>query len=650
MTAFPKAGGRRLALQWALEGVALIYLLSLFVPWRLPGHYGPLDDSWIQVSHLAFQQHWQWGRDIIFTFGPWGFLYAGYSPATHGLAVASWALLALVFWGAARRVSHHFSSNPFVAWLWLLAFCAAAGIQTTQYLDARLLAWAGLLLFLHFLVEDKPLTILQGLLVVTLGWLGLVRFNLMIAAAAVVTVISADVVLRHRRFPWVVPLFVASLLMFWLGGGQSLKLFGGFLVNSLRMTSGYSEAMTLTSSGEGLEACGFLLFCCAVGLMAGYTVWKRRPPASVPFAAGLIVLLFLSFKHGYIRFDDHEIAAATSLLLLAFLGVAVLWAEVRNQHRWMGFAGVLVTAGLAGFVVRATDRWQPAANLPRQTLSSLNPLNWIQPVRTIFDSQSLQKDYTNALAGYRHDYPLPLKAGEADLYHPCLAVMLAQGLTYRPRPLIQSCGAYSPALAQLNLAHLQTHPPENILLGINPIDGRYPALEDGPSWPELLARFNVEASEGRFVWLRRRSQSRQCQMDLLWEIPFVLGEPISLPETNHGLLWAEMEINRSLAGDVVCMLYKPPVLWMSASLRGGQTLTFRIVPAMARSRFLLSPYIGSAESFALLASTNSAGELNRYQVDSIKVYAATSDGKTACYKSPLRLRLYTSAFSRETGD
>ena len=72
--------------KWLAAATSLLFAFSRFLP---SGRGGAnfLDDSWIQMLHLAFAERLQFGRDIVFTFGPWGFLFGGYHPATYLISV-----------------------------------------------------------------------------------------------------------------------------------------------------------------------------------------------------------------------------------------------------------------------------------------------------------------------------------------------------------------------------------------------------------------------------------------------------------------------------------------------------------------------------------------------------------------------------------
>ena len=256
-----------------------LYVFSRFIPCSSVDDYliiDGMDNAWSQALHVAFSQHWQFGRDIVFTYGPWGFLARGYYPPTYPVSVIAWIILSLIFLCAGWRLACHLSDNRLVAGLWLVGFTAAASMPTGDDFNARLVAWGVLLLFLHFFVEECAFTPIQALLAVSLGWLSLVKFTGLMESVMVVAVIATDNIFRHRRFPWIVPLWVASLVFFWVAARQHLSLLGPFLCNSWRITSGYTEAVMLTGKMEARNAVCFLLIAALLCALTGRVAWARH--------------------------------------------------------------------------------------------------------------------------------------------------------------------------------------------------------------------------------------------------------------------------------------------------------------------------------------------------------------------------------------
>ena len=599
-----------IAVRWLAAASSLLYVFSRFIPCLPTDYHALIDVSWSQSLHVAFARHLQFGRDVVFGYGPWGFLCRGYYPATHPVAVMAWSMLSLVFWHSGWQVARHLTGNRFFSWLWLIVFTGMASMPPAVDIDARLAAWMLLLLFLHFFVEEGPSTSTQALLVVSLGWLSLVKFTGLMGAAMVVAIIAADNVFRHRRFPWIVPLWIASLLCFWVAAGQHLDCIGPFLRTSWQITSGYTEAMLLPGPDEMRVVGCFLAEAALLCAATGYVGWLRHRFFGLLPLLGLVAFLFLSFKHGYVRCDWHEITAMMALALASMAVLAVAWPMTKRHGRPAVFLQLAISLVLALFVLGSAVSGKV---LPAQLVQTLDIRRILAPVRMLCDPGYLPEAYAASLAGVRDKYPLPSVKGGADIYSWNQAVLFAHGLSYQGRPVLQSYSAYTPELAELNAACLRSdRAPANVLFRIEPIDHHFPSLEDGRSWPELLTRYDSQGASdpaGMYLLLSRSAAPRTYHLTPLQNIPARFGEPVVPPSMTNGPIWAEIEINNSLAGSLVSTLYKPPMLLLTVSLRDGGRFDSCLVPAMAQSGFLLSPVIGNALAFASLAATNGLARL-----------------------------------------
>ncbi len=625
---------------------SLLYVLSRFVPCGPTVYFEAIEGSWIQVLHVAFVEKWQFGRDIIFTYGPWGFLYGGFHPATHLISVVVWTILSVIFWCAAWRSARLCLDNEWLAGLWFVAFGAVAGLTILMNMDARLLAWILLLLLLHFFTDDRPFSSVQVSLVISLGLLCFIKCSFFPAASLTILVIAADNVWRQRRFPWILIVFGASLLLFWGLAGQQLRSLAPFLDNSWRIGSGYTEAMSLTRATEIRDICLYLGATALLGAMAGYGAWRRLRWFGILPLVGLVFVGFTAFKSGYVRHDTHEAWATIQLLLGALTCQAIAW-QLAQKKRW-----VLVSS----FVPTLLILLLASVNLARHTESRLVPAlmqtfgirNLISPLALFHDRGRLLEADEGYLAYLRDRFPLPPIEGSVDAYPWNQYAIFAHGLRYHPRPVIHSYSAYTPELAELNAAHLRsTNAPDNILFDIRPIDNHYPALEDGSSWPELLTQYDIKSTNGPFLLLARSPTPRKYQKTLLTEAPISFGQTVVLSAFNDGPVWAEIEIDKSLLGTAISTLYKPPHLLLTVSIRDGREGSFRLIPGMARGGFLLSPLIHDRSSFVQLASRDGSSALANLRVDSVAISAATKFGETACYGSPTRIRLYRLEYPRQ---
>ncbi len=639
------AGVRRLAL-WLAGASSLAYILSRFLADAGYGKFGNLEDSYLQALHLAFLEKLQFGRDIVFTYGPWAFLYGGYHPRTHRLDVAIWIILALVFWWAAWRIARSLTGNLLVSWLWLIAFAAVAGVEIISNIDARLSAWMLLLWLLYFFVEDRPLSPVQAAVVVTLALVGLIKFSLLVPAAAVVLVIAADTALRRRRFPWILPLFAASLLGFWMAAGQTLGSLGPFLRRSGMLAGGFGAAMGIGAPTEARDIACWILASLALCLLAGWVAWKRTRWFSAFPVAALAVMDFVAFKYGYVRHDVHELAATLELAQLALAGLALVPALRGENRRGAALAGGLTAAFVAAFA-GVTFARQDRGGLAGEIAGSFAPKNLGVAGRAILAPAYLNDEYESYRAALRAGFPLPRLAGPTDIYPWDVGSLLANGLSYRPRPVLQSYAAYTPELAELNAAFLRgPRAPDHIIFSLATTDGRFPALDDGRSWPELLTRYDIREVELPFLVLGRAASARTWRLAPLADLTARFGEPVPIPPAAAGPVWARIGIDPTPRGRLVSLFYKPPELLLGARLADGTVTSWRLIPGMAAGGFLLSPVVENTGDFAALATGGEPARSGR-EIVSLKIAVAGTPGNAADYRPTWRLRLYRLDFPRQ---
>jgi len=451
-------------------------------------------------------------------------------------------------------------------------------------------------------------------------------------------------------------LFGASLLLFWVAAGQRLDSLLPFIGSSLRLSSGWTEALSLSNPGEA-QAVGWFLFVAALPLgLIAYTAWVRHRLFGLGPLGAFGGLLFLIFKYGYVRRDGHDLAAANVLLLLSLLASAVGWSAFEARGRWAGrasflpvIAALVLSLALAGQYpnlpgLLMVSRYPGEGFLSRlfQTLDE----GTLRTPQQLFRGKELRAAYEENGAEIRKRYPLPKIEGTVDVYPAFQMVVAAHGLRYHPRPVIQSNLASTPELAELNAAHLRGDgAPDSILFTFAPIDNRFPSLEDGLSWPELLTRYDIKNATDTFLVLKRTPAPRAYRLTALKEITFRLGEPVAIPQIADGPIWARLEVNRTLLGDIATTLYKPPILSLKVNVAGGEA-RFWLSPGMARDGFLLSPVVPDSTAFAALASSDWQHRLAGGAVSSITVLVENESGTTGCYRSTMRLSLYRLELAR----
>jgi hypothetical protein len=194
-------------------------------------------------------------------------------------------------------------------------------------------------------------------------------------------------------------------------------------------------------------------------------------------------------------------------------------------------------------------------------------------------------------------------------------------MNWRPRPVFQSYLAYTPYLLALNEAWFQgPGAPPFLLVDLRPIDDRFPCLVDGSALLEILARYEPVLTEQHFLLLKRRLAASGAGEWMAGHQETVkFGEEVPVSQAPGMLQSLTVKMSPSWWAQVAATLYRPPNVWLRLRTSTNQTLRFRLIPAMAGSRFLLNPLVQDTQDLLNLFMGRAS--------KSVESLAIVTDGK-----------------------
>ena len=579
---------------FVVAATALVWSLPIRTPWA------GLDPGWAEALVQATDHGRIFGRDVVFTFGPYHQLYTRQISENLNLFLLGRWLYGLG-WGAVMLSLRRQIGHP-LSWLWLVLLA----VLTSQRLDALFNVFC-LTVTLTALCRSRDTALpwpnyLCQLCSLLLGILIKLSFVALAAPAIAVLVVSEwrkqgsyglERGLKLLALPVLAVLLLAS-------GGMSLADGWHYIAGPNReIVSGYSEAMALYARANNWQqwpywfCSGALIGITTIGLKRQLEL--RHPAAIAAIVIGGLLFFWAPFKAGMVRHDPgHYPMAGLYLLSSGLLVAMIFWRELRINKPWMAVALCLPAAGGYWISANALD-WDLKLYKGLRQRGLEQFISASSSVQGREDLRAHRRGVIHEIQG-RDDIHevLPIPAGStADLLPWDTMDVISNGLTYTPRPIPHSLNAYSPELLELNRAFFAdpNRRPEYVILNRKVIDQRWPSTGlDGPALSEIARHYELEGrgSKGSLV-MKERSLKKQTSERTILDTTFDLSQgrsssqPLPLP-------------NELPAGSSISFLFEPNwyyklrktfyrpgfVIRARVDFADGRQQNFRLVPNAAQ--------------------------------------------------------------------
>lgn len=459
--------------------------------------------------YMAHAEGLQFGKDVVFTYGPLGFLQ---DPVLYDQGMWILAFLFQVAVHVAVAVSLLWSARR------ALPLGAAVIVSYVLLVIGELEAAAVLLAFIWCFValDDRapkfavPLVVIGGGVLAAIELQVKANFGIAILGMAVVAVLGLSN--RRRNVPLFAAVAIGTFAVCWLAGGQDLSNIPLFVSRSAQVVSGYSAAMGTDIAAQRWERLA-APFAIAL-LMGGTAVATWRDPLQRRLASMTLVALFsyMTFKQGFVRQGLGNTPEFFVLMACAGIVVASRFPRSRFPRFRFHLAALALVLPLGALAVEAL----PTSSIWR----SLKAEHHVEYLRQDLDAllrpgerRSLAAEARRSLrASYRLD-PSILRAMQGRSVHidPWeISVAWAYGLDWHPLPVIQSYSAYTPQLDRINADALRgADAPQMILRHRNAIDSaaetsvddRFPGWESPAAMRAMLCDYRVVRTTDRWQLL-----------------------------------------------------------------------------------------------------------------------------------------------------
>ena len=414
-------------------------------------------------------------------------------------------------------------------------------------------------------------------------------------------------------------------MLAWMVSGQPFAGIVDYLTAGFEVAVHYVDAMTNWES-EVFDMAAVLCAAATILLIPLSSYVRVRGEGllqSVVYPMTFATLLFLIFKATLIGFHGHKLPIYFgSLFLIALYSMLATQGRPdygQRRHR----ISVAVTGGLFVVVlVSAYVRYVETDHSPAALVALGNPQHPAAAASWLAGDNWMQQRYQECFDEIRRRHRLPKIDGTIDVVPDKLAMAIANDQAeFRPRPVMHSYSTYSAWLADQNAAHYRSRGPDFVLFRVNPILERFPTLNDGKLWLELIRGYDVRDSVNSDLLLCRRGSERHVELRPVATVRTAWNQWVELPESVFGPIWCRVKVSQTPAGKLAAFAYKLPELRLDV-MRRDVTDSYRFTSGSGESGFLLSPVLSNRKQLAALLTATTpvfeTEELTKARVDGIR--------------------------------
>lgn len=566
-----------------LSLTAIIFLITF--PELSPVVQTGLDGSANFAFNYFFTNAIQTGVDVVFTYGPLGFLKAPL-PLGNNLVIAILfiSLLRLLFIFLVLYLGQMVNSRH-----WLVHFFIALILVSLLNFDLSII---GVILLSLIICFETKKTGIWFFLAIFLSVLAvIIKASIGINALAILVSFTVLDYIEHRKLKVFMILIITTLIAFiliWLIVYGNLNGIDVYFYGTYQFIKGNSSAVALYPHNNWFLVTGFILIFLALPFLS----WEKR----IFFLYGIILLsLFAFWKYSFSREENFHLKSLLDFTILVF-GMVILY-----SRKFRIIQLVLMSFAIMFYYINMdlTDEYEVDDRVSFIGINNfldvtINYTDWVESSNNQSERNLMTKKLDHKTSNLIGDK-------RTDIYPWDYSYIIANDLNWMPRPVIQSYAAYTPWLDNLNAIHFESNDaPEYILWELQEdsktdefgdVDNRYLLNDEPQTIYQIFRNYDIINKDRSMLVLERSDNINLKDPVILKTEQAVWNTWIKVPDVDDGILRARMLCRGNLLRIIRTFLYKDASFFIDYKLEDGRILKYRIVPETAKDGIWINPML-----------------------------------------------------------
>lgn len=498
-----------------------------------------IDSSWKQALNLAYKEKLIYGTEIMYTYGPLGFLttrLADYVPKYPTIILNLFILVA----------GCHFTylvisklKNKILILIFL--FSNILFDFSLFYVDAILIFFYSIFYAFLYLKEKKVIyNILPGILC---GICLFIKLNTGIIAGFFLFSYSLFLILfKKESYAAIYSLGTFCLVISFFSLTLPIDLLE-YVKNSASIIDGYNDAMSAMFGNIWLIPFFSILFCFTYLLCKGVPdFFKSKTNLFLAFSFAIIT--YVIFKQSFVRADTH-----TRLFYSMVIPLFSLFYLFLNSIRFdLAFKSLIVPIFIISMVgFEHSTIYYAVRKLvkgPWELKSSTVPLISSE------EACRLPSNIKDKIGG-----------STVDVLGSAVSYIFYNNLKYKPRPVFQSYVAYNESLMNMNYERfIGNSGPEFLLYHFGSIDDRHPFWDEPKIYDAIFINYEIidtfRSNQNKLFLFSREPQKLYLKEEILMDTIIGWGNKINIPD-DIGHTYAKIWYEYSFINKILRFVFQP---------------------------------------------------------------------------------------------
>ncbi len=549
-----------------------------------------LDVSWQMTLNYALQHHWNWGKDIIYNYGPLGFL-----STRMGLGISKWVFILfdvfLIYNFYCIFKTHLLQSvDKFIALLMVVGMVLL--MSTNHGSD---LAWV-LTVFIYFWMfrsYQQPNAYHFSMIIINLLLCFFVKMNTgLVSMVFLLAHMGNLLVFRIISIKKAIVIFVSLTALLLIAALLLNVSIVEYITGASEIIKGYSDVMFIDEDNFiRYEVNITTMFFAAILLYFIYIVlaFEQKKYPLILFACFAAAYFFLMRKQAVFRNDIQHYSEFFTYAPLVFLAGFFGGFEERYQVFLQRFALVIMVFVMFFAMELPYKRIDTSFN--ERFLNSENYFKQIENYNTTHHIKSahlryIPKEVLNEIGDKT-----------VDIFPWDSEYLIENKLNYRPRPVFQSFTVFTPKLQQINYQYYLKNAPEYIIYDYDAIDGRYPFNDDFLINYFICKNYTFATSfisNSRYrILLKKKPQIYPIEEVPATEVESEINREIPV----NWVMSMRIELAYNLAGKLKAFFERPPKLIIKMTDRNGQVRQYKASVQILKSGIMLDRWVNDTRGF-----------------------------------------------------